>query len=136
MPQTISLTGPSCTTSPLRKVRNVAFLTSVPRTMPGPIGQNPSHPLDPQHGAGVGAAKIVRADVVGGREAGQKIPDLGRRDVSHRAAHDGGDLPLVVQPVAVGRPHQRPAVRVDRAHRLLEIGRGLAFEGSAELDRA
>ena len=45
MPQTISLTGPSCTTSPLRKVRSVAFLTSVPRTMPGPIGQNPSIPL-------------------------------------------------------------------------------------------
>ena len=96
----------------------------------------PVHPLDPQHGAGVGAAEVVRAHVVGGREAGQAIPDLGRGDVLHRAAHDGGDLPLVVQPVAVGRPHQRPAVRVERAHRLLEPGRGLAFEGSAELDRA
>ena len=45
MPNTISATAPSWTTSPLMSVRTVDSRTSTPRTIPGPTGQNPSMPF-------------------------------------------------------------------------------------------
>ena len=80
-------------------------------------------PLHAQHRAGVGVAEVLRADVVRRRESGQVVPDVRRRDVAHRPAHDRGDLALVVQVLAVRRPAERAAVRVERGRRLLEVGR-------------
>ena len=45
------------------------------------------------------------------------------RDVAHRPADDRRDLALVVQVLAVRRPAERAAVRVQRGRRLLEVGR-------------
>ena len=99
-------------------------------------GAEAVHALDPKHGAGVGAAKIVRADVVGRREAGKTAPHLVAGGVPQRPAHHRGDLSLVIEPVTVGGPHHASAVGVERAHGFREVRRGLAVEVAAELDGA
>ncbi len=102
----------------------------------GPDRAEAVHALDPQHGARVDIAKVVRAHVVGGGESRQMIPDLVGRRVLQRPTHDGGDLAFVVEPVAAGGPPQVAAMDVERARRLHEVGRRLAIEIAAELDRA
>ena len=88
--------------------------------------------LHAQHRPAVGVAEVVQAVVVGHRVAGDVVAGLGVADVAARAADDDGHLALVVQPLAVRRPHHRGAVRVQRADRLVEV-RGCRRQRHAEL---
>ena len=78
----------------------------------------------------------MRADVVGRGKARDVLPDLLAGYVLHRPPDDRGDLSLVVEPVATGRPHEVTAMNVERAHRFREVGRGFAIEIAPEFDGA
>ena len=109
MSHAISSVLPSWRPSPLTIVRIALPRKSQPGHEPGAEGAQGVGALHAQHRAGVGVAEVVQPVVVGDRVAGDVVAGVVVAHVPAGAADDDGDLALVVEPLAVRRPHDRAA---------------------------
>ena len=81
--------------------------------------------FDAQHRARIGISEILRAYIVGRCESGQTFPHFARRDIAHWLADNRGDLPFIIQILAVGRVVEKAAMRVERGRHTFAPGSGI-----------